>query len=333
MQALGTRLGGRGGARSVALGAAALVLAAAAVAHAGASRGRVAVVGVTFAGSVPQAAREILARRLSDGLTTARFQLVGNGDDAAAGCADASCWKQAASRLGADYLVRGTVRERQKTYDLVLEIVDARQGEVVGKSDARCDICGIEEVGERMSLAASSLRARLEALVTDPGVVVIRSRPEANVTIDGKPVGRTPLTTPLADGEHKLVLEADGYVPYERSIRPVPNVEERFDIELVHRSSGFPYATAGWTAIAVGVAAVAAGVWAVAVNGKEIACAASEKDPSGHCPYVHGTAALGAALIGVGAAAGVVGGVWLYMGSNEAPGEPRAMNVGLRGRF
>lgn len=326
------RASSKGGAWWAILGAA-LAIISPGVARAAPARGRVAVVGVTFAGTVPAAARDILARRLSDGLTTARFQLVGSGNDPAASCGAPGCWKDAAQRLGVDYLVRANVSERQKTYDLVLEIVDGRQGEVVGKSDARCDICGIEEVGERMSLAASSLRARLEALVTDPGVVVVRSHPDANVTIDGKSVGRTPVALPLPEGEHKLVLTADGFVPYERSIRPVPNVEERLDIELMRRSSGFPYATAGWAAVAVGVAAVAAGIWAVSLNGKEIACAASEKDPVGHCPYVHGTAALGATLIGVGAAAGVVGGVWLYMGGNEAPDEPRAMSLGIRGRF
>lgn len=293
----------------------------------------VAVIGIEFEGAVPPASREVLLRRLSDGLTTARFRVVASADDSAAQCQDVACFKDASTRLRAQYLVRGRVREHQKSYELKLEIIDGRKGESVGTSEARCDICGIEEVGERLSLSTSSLRNRLEALANEPGVIVVRSSPEARVSLDGKLLGTTPMALPTGDGEHQLVLEADDHLRYERTVRVLPSVEEHLDVQLIRRSGSFPMKAAGWTAVAVGLVTVAAGVWAVSINGNEIACGASTKDPQGHCPEVHGTAALGAVLIGTGAAAISVGGVWLYLGSKQAPAETAAYHVGLRGRF
>jgi hypothetical protein len=217
------------------------------------------------------------------------------------------------------YVVAGSVDEHDRIYEITLELV-GRSGAAIGTNRERCEICGLEEATEKMGLAASALRARLEALARTPARFIIRSRPAgARVKVDGESAGRTPVDRELAGGVHKLVLRADGYDALERTVTAVNGVDETLNLELVPVPSKFPMRLAGWTAVVVGVAAMAAGVWAVAIDGNEIACAPSEQDPLHHCPNVRNTRALGAALVGVGAASGTIGGVWLYFGSAGTP--------------
>src|SRR4029077_20930565 len=158
-------------------------------------------------------------------------------------------------------------------------------GAVIGTHRERCEICGVEEAGEKMGLAASALRSRLEGLVRAPARVVIRSRPPgAQITVAGQPVGRTPLDREIAGGAHTLRISADGYDPSERSLTVVSGVDETLELELVPLPTKLPFKGAGTSALALGVVALAAGIWAESIDGNQIACAAAEKDPWGACP-------------------------------------------------
>ena len=308
---------------------------------------RVAVLRLAFGGGVPEASRDQFAQRLVEGLAAAQFEVVpeasvrrrlGTAGIDVAGCRNDDCYGRAAQALGVAYVVAGSVDEHDRIYEITLELV-GRSGAAIGTNRERCEICGIEEATEKMGLAASALRARLEALARTPARVIIRSRPVgARVKVDGESAGRTPVDRELPGGVHKLVLRADGYDELERTVTAVNGVDETLNLELVPLPSRFPMRMAGWVAVVVGVAAMAAGVWAVAIDGNEVACAASEQDASHHCPNVRNTRALGAALVGVGAASGTIGGVWLYFGSMGTPhpteGTPQASaGLTLSGRF
>lgn len=312
----------------------------------------VAVVRLSFAGAVGEAARELFAARLTEGLRVADFQVTagpavaehlsaqGIAPDS---CTDESCYRRAGPALGVAYLVAGAVNERQKTYEITLELINARTGAVIGTHRERCEICGVEDAGEKMGLAASALRSRLEALAKAPARFVIRSHPAgAVVTLDGQLIGRTPLDRELPGGTHALVVSADGYDSSERTLTVVSGIDETLDLELLPVASKFPYRGAGWAAVAIGAAALAGGIWAVAIDGNELPCADAERDPWGHCPNVRNTRVLGAALIGAGVAAGTLGGVWLYLGAGQAARNnepasaappPPAVAVGWRGTF
>jgi TolB-like protein len=326
----------------------------AAVAQAAASgarpeRPQVAVIRLTFGGSVAEAARELFAQRLVEGLGVADFQvsagapmtarLAAAGIDPAA-CADDACYRRAGPALDVAYLVTGAVSERQKSYEITLELVNGRTGASIGTHRERCEICGVEEAGEKMGLAASALRARLEAVARAPARFVIRSRPSgALVAVDGQPVGRTPVDREIAGGAHALQISADGYDVSDRSLSVVAGVDETLDVELVPVPSKFPFRTAGWTALAIGVAALAGGIWAEALDGQEIPCADTQRDPYGHCPNVRSTRVLAATLVGLGMASGTLGGVWLYLGQGQGAARPAdaktasIFGFGLSGRF
>jgi hypothetical protein len=308
---------------------------------------QVAVVRLGFTGGVAEAARELFGQRLVEGLAVAEFQvssgpsvagrLAASGIDART-CKDESCYRRVAPLLSVAYLVTGAVAESRKTYDITLELVNGRTGAVIGTHRERCEICGVEEAGEKMGLAASALRTRLEALVRAPARFVIRSRPAgAAVSMDGQPIGRTPLDREIASGAHSLQVSAEGYEVSQRSLTVVSGVDETLDLELLPLPSKFPFRAAGITAVALGAAAIAAGIYAVAIDGDEIACSAGEKDPWGHCPHLRSTRTLGAVLVGLGVGSATLGGVWLYLGQGRGPretaGPPTAFSGGIGGRF
>lgn len=334
-----------------ALAAATAALTGAAQAAGAAPRQRVAVVRVDFEGNVAEAARDLFAARVVEGLAAAQFEVFsgvavsqklpqGAGD--LGSCRDGSCYPAVAQLLAVGYLVAGRVSESNKNYEISLELIDGRTGGVIGTNRERCETCGVEEAGEKTALAASALRARLEAVTIEPARFIIRSRPVgAAVHIDGAPVGRTPLDHELAAGRHKLELSADRYGPLERTVTAVSGVDETIDLELVPLPMKFPFRKAGWGAVAIGALALAAGIWAVSADGDEIACATTERDGFGHCPHVRNTRGLGAALVGLGGAFVTLGGAWLYIatggpgliGAGERASLPSSGSLGLRGTF
>jgi hypothetical protein len=306
---------------------------------------RVAVVRLGFGGDVPEAGQEMFGRRLVQGLTVARFQvlsaaklrdkLAGSGN---ASCNDPSCYPDLARALGVGYLVIGHVTENSKTYQIALDLINGRTGAIIGSVHQQCETCGIEEAGEKMDLAASALRARLEAVTRMPARFVIRSVPaDVQARLDGQVVGRTPLDIELAGGEHHLSLTLGGHEPLNRTFIVVSGVDETMDLALVAETATFPYRTVGWSALTVGVLAIAAGAVALIIDGNEISCPVAKMDMMGNCPLVRRTDVLGALLLGFGSASVTAGGVSLYLGSrggvSPEPSAQRPFGLAYHRRF
>jgi TolB-like protein len=306
---------------------------------------RVAVVRLSFAGEIPEAGKDMFGGRLVQGLTAARFQVLATAGlrdtpagVASADCSDPSCYPGVARKLGVGYLVVGSVTENSKTYQIALDLINGRTGAIMGSVRQQCETCGIEEAGEKMDLAASALRARLEAATRVPARFVIRSHPsDVSARIDGRVVGRTPLDIELAGGEHHLVLSLGGHEPLNRTFIVVSGVDESMDLTLLATTTTFPYRAVGWTALTGGVLAIAAGAIALIIDGREVSCTAADQDPKGHCPLVRQTSLLGAVLLGVGSAAATVGGVSIYLGSrggvSPEPSGQRPFGIAFDGRF
>jgi hypothetical protein len=243
---------------------------------------------------------------------------------------------RAAAALDVAFLVVGAVEERDKSYEITLELVNGRSGVTIGTNRERCEICGVEEASEKVGLAASALRTRLEALARTPARFVIRSRPAgARVTIDGEGAGRTPLDRELGGGVHRLELAADGYDGLARTVTAVSGVDETLDLDLVPLPTKFPYRLAGWLSLVGGVAAMAAGVWALTADGNQIACASSTEDIHNQCPRLRDMRVGGGVLVGVGAVAATLGTTWIYFGQVGTPraGEGETAGLTLGGRF
>jgi hypothetical protein len=221
---------------------------------------------------------------------------------------------------------------------VTLELVNGKSGVTIGTNRERCEICGVEEASEKVGLAATALRGRLEALANTPARFVIRSRPAgARLKLDGEALGPTPVDRELPAGVHKLELAADGYDVLERTVTAVNGVDETLELDLVHLPSRLPLRIMGVVGLVIGAAAIAGSVYAISVDGDEIACDPGQRDGFGHCPTVRNTRTMGAILAGVGAASATLGGVWLYLGglgsARREEGAGQTASVGVSGRF
>ncbi|HEX7598292.1 MAG TPA: PEGA domain-containing protein [Polyangia bacterium] len=303
---------------------------------------RVAVARLDFEGRIPAGLQDLFAQRLVEGLSAARFEVLGGKDvqqkltgqdPALQGCQTASCYPAMANTLGASYLITARVAESNKTYTIVMEIINGRTGAVLASNRERCETCGAEEAGEKMGLAASALRDRLEAVSRAPARFIIRSRPAgAAVIMDDKPMGTTPLDTELPGGAHHVQLKQSGYDDLSRSFTVVSGVDETLDLDLVALPTRFPMRTVGWGGVAGGVLLMAAGILTMSFDNHEIGCSTKEVDARGHCPWVRSTKWWGASMMGLGAAAATMGGVFLYLAPR--PGNTiMGASAGLAGSF
>jgi hypothetical protein len=301
---------------------------------------RVAVARLDFEGKIPEGLKNLFAQRLVEGLSAARFEVLGGNDvqqkitdPALRSCQDASCYPAMANALSASYLISARVAESNKTYTIVMEIINGRTGGVLASNRERCETCGAEEAGEKMGLAASALRDRLEAVSRAPARFIIRSRPAgATVVMDDKRMGVTPLDTELPGGPHHVQLLLSGHDDLSRSFTVVSGVDETLDLDLVAIPSKFPFRTAGWGSVAGGAVLLVAGILTMTYDNHEIGCSTQEKDVNGHCPWVRSTNWWGATMIGLGAAAATVGGVFLYLAPR--PGHTfMGATAGISGSF
>jgi hypothetical protein len=319
----------------------AVTIGAAALGNAGVARAagrlRVAVSHATFTGDVTPEARQILTQRLAEGLTKADLDLREAEPREQSPCQSPACYRELADRWGVGFLIAATVSEHQKIYDIQLEIINGSNGRESGSHQQRCQICGITEAGERMSLAASALTTRLRDLTKQPGRIVFRTNPAgAKIAINGEVRGATPVEVTLPAGRHQVRLEAQGYRPLEQGFTVSSGVDHSVELALLQIPSRFPHKTAGWIAVGAGVALIAGGVYAMSLHGVDSPCADEKKDPSGNCPMLYEADLIGAGLIGLGAISATIGGVWIYLGSQPgASGGETASGVsaGYRGRF
>jgi hypothetical protein len=293
---------------------------------------RVAIARLEFEGKIPVGLQELFAQRLIQGLSAARFEVLRGTDvqqtlsgpnQSLAGCQNAACYPAMAYALSASYLITARVAESNKTYTMVMEIINGRTGGVLASNRERCETCGAEEAGEKMGLAASALRERLEVVSRAPARIIIRSRPAgAIVVLDGRQVGVTPLDAELPGGPHHVQLIHSGHDTLSRSFTVVSGVDEAMDLDLVAIPSKFPYRIAGWSSLAGGTVLLVSGILTMTADNHEVGCSVGDKDINGHCPWVRSTKWLAATMMGVGAVAATMGGVFLYLA-------PRSGNTSL----
>ncbi len=129
---------------------------------------------------------------------------------------------------GADVLINGVVRG---TTPVTLDDV------VVGKADVKVAKVGYKPYARQMDLEATGnyeITAELEAL---PSGLTVDTKPAgAAVTIDGQPVGSSPLTVNVADGSREVKIVLMGYETVKTNMVLKPNVIEPLELDLVKNS-------------------------------------------------------------------------------------------------
>jgi TolB-like protein len=314
---------------------------------------RVAVLRLVFQEDMPDNNKNFLRERLIGGLAAAEFQvfagmtveqLLKQGSRLEA-CKEPACYREIAQRLGVEYLVTGQVQVDKKNYDVVIDLISGRDGKGIGQSRERCELCGIKEVGTQMDRQVLSLRGKAEeAAATAPGRFSIESRPQgAEVTIDGKAAGVTPLSVDVASGTHQMTVRADGFLVSERNIFVDSGMNGYLAVDLAP-SGTMAAVIGGWrpsrvTAVAlalVGAAAIGAGVVTHYFHDSVVRC--EDVRPNGCAIEIRRQTALEAGILyGAGGLLLASGGVMFFLAPSDTPREPqnghRAWVGGVTGRF
>lgn len=316
---------------------------------------RTVVLRLDFEGSVNEVSRDQLARRLFEGLASAGFQVF-SADELVArlyastpslkACADEACYRQISAALQANFLATGKVEAKRRDYQIALKLIHGPTGKVLRTEEQRCDVCGIQEAGDTVNLAAAALRAGLEE-VEAPAQVTVETRPSgALVEVDGQPLGFTPLTQDLVVGVHELVITKPGYDVVSRSIEVQPRAAQNINVDLQRQPAPFMspgWRTTGWVSFGLGLAAIAGGSYLMSLQGEDTACTGS--GPARMCTETYEVRWLAAGLLAGGGLAAGLGGTVLFIAPGVVqktlvrsdPGQPAqqsaAWQVVLRSNF
>lgn len=230
----------------------------------------------------------------------------------AAGCTTSDCIRQVGETLGARYLVRTRIEAHDRDYEVSLELLDPRSGEVLARAQEGCDVCGLNEAGELATLQAAALAQKLDMVADRPALLRLESAPPgATVEVDGEVVGTTPLEHRLPAGEHVLTVRKSGHLGVERTITSVGGVEERLSFDLPERSGGQRWrsvlAPVGWALFATGLATAGAGATLIAIDERPYQrdCNGENVDANGTCRFRYDTMTGG--IVAVATAAALVG--------------------------
>ncbi|MBL8970606.1 MAG: PEGA domain-containing protein [Myxococcales bacterium] len=289
-------------------------------------------------GGLDERLARILDERVADGLRRGQFAVVTADEVRArvpAGACEAACLREIGAATGARYLVRTEVAVEGRDYNLKLVLLRADTGAPVVTSADLCEICGHEELADRVGDVASALRRKLGAAVEPPPRLRVLTRPDGSeVLIDGVHVGDTPLDITVAAGEHDLVIQRPGFVAHRRRLRLSDGATETISAALgpLPAPAAAPQrrlAPIGWAALALGLASTATGTGLIAVDERPILrdCSGVNVDPAGHCKWRHDTLAGGVVLTIVGVAAVALGAALLGVDRQRSKRSPARARV------
>jgi hypothetical protein len=201
---------------------------------------------------------------------------------------DAACLSQIAKSLEVSRIVYGSVRrtsaQAEYSYELTVSVFDAEKGSITRTLNETIprDQTSFQAMGER----SERLIKRLSTAGHEGAILVAANVADADVRLDGEPVGRTSSDGLRLDGvspgEHKVEIIANGYAPHLTRVTVETGGEVSVHAELTaveaappqpatraaSPSDGGGVAWLGWTLIGVGAAsAVGAGISAGIVGG------------------------------------------------------------------
>jgi len=305
------------------------------VATAAVAAPRVAVLPVEFDGRVPDVSRITLSERLVEGLARAGFE-VSAGDVLASAlrnnpapesCHAPSCYRQIAGKLALEFLVIAQVKIKDRNYELKLQLVRGRDGKPQSEERDVCDLCGIQEVGQKLDTLASSLMSRVGTPRSDPARLTVQSEPAgASVVVDGRAAGETPVTLEVSAGGHEVALSAAGHVGAHTKINLEPGIRGLVSVDLIPQAAARgghpgPPEAVWWAALGIGAGAVATGlaIWQW-VDHEELVCAGETKLRTDRKCYRNAKLPVGL-LLGAGGLAMLTGGTMLFVDWGKAPAE------------
>lgn len=278
---------------------------------------RVVVLPVDVTGGAPAGTAGTLHERLQQGLARTRLEIVETHDASAKlrSC-DATCLRELATKNASSRLVRTRVEVDDAVWRVAIELVDGRTGEIEAVVEERCEICGVDEVGELIAARVAGLVTRTDAISSAPALLTVQTRPaDAKVSVDGVAVAAGTRRLELKPGRHVVRVVRDGYAPQDRLVVAAAAVHESIVVELSPEPEPPRVVRArkhalGWggAALAAGVVGIAAGIPLLVIHGREYQRDCNV-DPLGHCEFRYDTRTGGAVALAVGVALATTGAV------------------------
>ncbi|PID38346.1 MAG: hypothetical protein CSB49_06060 [Proteobacteria bacterium] len=306
---------------------------------------RVAVLPPIVRGNVAPHVKAKLAAKLQAGLQASEMNAISASPPEAEGCGP-RCVRVTSQRAKTRYVAGARVVVRYSSYKMQLWIADGRTGKRLATVAETCAVCPPVAAASKLELAASRLVVALRERASKPAAFLVTSSPAgADVYIDGKLKGQSPLRLELPRGAYVLEVRQQGYYTGRKELKAIEAVEQKLNIVLVPKSKGGGKlgSVLGWSAIGVGVAAIVAGAVLLAIDGSDCFTTIGNREL---CRKTTNTALPGWLLVGGGAALAGGGAAWLFWprgGSKQRKRTlsntrritiaPTGLGLGLRGTF
>ncbi|MCA9557825.1 MAG: PEGA domain-containing protein, partial [Myxococcales bacterium] len=257
-------------------------------------------------------------------------------------CKATDCGKKLALAAGARFALTGTVVNNDEIYTVELSLYDAANDKQT-KAKQVCELCGADDVKGSVAKAVKALTPALAAKAPPPKApppppppeenkvsMQVESVPDgADVLLDEKKVGQTPIGLQVKPGKHTVVVRKQGYLDATRQVSALDQTIKLMVTLVLYPTSGAavppplppppaqpaspppaaeakaPVDTSGFTGVGWGLTvggalAAGAGVWLVILDG-EITC--TDGRGRRECPNVYNTKGIGIPALGIGAAA------------------------------
>jgi hypothetical protein len=260
------------------------VLAVPAVARA--ERPRIAIMEVSGEKVAPDL-RERVTRAVQEGLLASGADVVDGMPAAATGpggapCQGNGCVTAVAKATVSAYVVRGSLEIDGRTYELRLEMLDGKTGDLVESREDRCEICTEGEALEMAGVSASALKvqafkkkAAAEALMLlpPPTKTVLEAAPPGGAKVEGG-THSGPTGTPGADHRELGWIGVGvgalaGFVAWRLfAIDGDPDCSGYVDNNPQHNQCEHTYSTKGWGIASIVGGALAVGAGVLVLSGK-----------------------------------------------------------------
>jgi hypothetical protein len=148
------------------------------------------------------------------------------------GCAEEDCLVKIGGALGAENLVAGTVGKVGDKYVISLQLIDVRASKVVKRVER-------EFAGSRDKLLEETRNAAYrvveDVLVAQSGKVILSVSEEgADVSVDGKTVGTSPLAAlEIPAGPRDIRVSKQGFVDWVRTVQVEPRQTRMEEVTLI----------------------------------------------------------------------------------------------------
>lgn len=150
------------------------------------SKERAAILSIELGKGVQEFVRAKAATQVQHGLTAAGYDVVPPeqsskqlGGELAA-CKSGPCLTQVGTTLQASALVTVSITRKHDSQIIVMRLLEPTTGDAVADIHEVCDLCGQDELEERIGVAASALRAK--------AVAVLARRPRASPPVAPAPI-------------------------------------------------------------------------------------------------------------------------------------------------